>query len=108
MILDETLVKALTELKDRLSARYPGVRLVLFGSAARGDMDDESDIDVLVLTSTPLSMRAQDDIVHEAFAINLRYDTNISVLITDRQNWEYGVFLVLPLRKEIEREGIVL
>jgi uncharacterized protein len=108
MMHDAVLIKALAELKARLQALYPGVRLILFGSAARGEMDEESDVDVLVLTNESLDMRAQDRIVHEVFAINLHYDTNISVLITDRQNWEQGVFSVLPIRKAIEKEGVTL
>jgi predicted nucleotidyltransferase len=108
MIHDEVLEKALAELKERLTALYPVVRLILFGSAARGEMDEESDVDVLVLTNKPLDMKGQDAIVHEVFEINLSHDTNISVLITDLQNWEEGVFSVLPIRKEIEKEGIAL
>lgn len=108
MIDNEILDKALAELKERLTVSYPVVRLVLFGSAARGEMDAESDVDVLVLTHQPLDRKSQDDIVHEVFGINLHYDTNISVLITDLQNWDEGVFSILSIRKEIDKEGIAL
>jgi hypothetical protein len=63
---DVVLRKALTALKEQLQALYPGGRLMLFGSAARGEMDVESDVAVLGLTAKPLTMRAQDGIVHDA------------------------------------------
>ena len=99
------LQTALSQLKTKLTANYPVVRLVLFGSAVRGEMDEESDVDVLVLTSRHLNSAERNAIYDEVFAINLRYDTNVSVLVTDLQNWETGPLSVMPIREEVEREG---
>ena len=49
MIEAHRLQTTLSQLKTRLTADYPVVRLVLFGSAVRGTMDEESDVDVLVV-----------------------------------------------------------
>jgi uncharacterized protein len=99
------LQTALSQLKMRLTAAYPVVRLVLFGSAVRGTMDEESDVDVLVLTSRPLKGAERNALYDEVFALNLRYDTNVSVLVTDLQNWDTGPLSLMPLRAEVEREG---
>jgi predicted nucleotidyltransferase len=99
------LQTALSQLKTKLTADYPVVRLVLFGSAVRGAMDEESDVDVLVLTSRHLKSVERNAIYDEVFAINLRYDTNVSVLVTDLQNWETGLLSVMPIREEVEKEG---
>ena len=99
------LQTALSQLKMRLTADYPVVRLVLFGSAVRGAMDEESDVDVLVLTSRPLKSVERNAMYDEVFAINLRYDTNVSVLVTDLHNWETGPLSVMPIREEVEKEG---
>lgn len=108
MIEDKILQKALAELKERVASSYPVVRFTLFGSAARGEMDEESDVDVLILTEKPLTWKERDAISDETFRINLRYDTNISVLIVDVHNWESGPSSVMPIREEIRREGIEL
>ena len=99
---------ALSQLKTSLTANYPIVRLVLFGSVVRGTMDDESDVDVLVLTSYPLTSGERNALYDEVFAINLRHDTNVSVVVTDLQNWETGPLSVMPLREEVEKEGQLL
>ena len=96
---------ALSQLKTKLTADYPVVRLVLFGSAVRGEMDEESDVDVLVLTSRPLKSVERNAMYDEVFAINLRYDTNVSVLVTDLHNWEAGPLSVMPIREAVEKEG---
>lgn len=108
MIENETLRTALAELKERLTTSYPIVRLILFGSAVRGEMDEESDVDVLVLTARSLSGKERDAVSDEVFAVNLRYDTNISALVVDLPNWEEGPLSVMPLRQEVDREGVEL
>ncbi|MBI3756657.1 MAG: nucleotidyltransferase domain-containing protein [Deltaproteobacteria bacterium] len=96
---------ALSQLKTKLTANYPVARLVLFGSIVRGETDEESDVDVLVLTSRPLKSMERNAIYDEVFSINLHYGTNLSVLVTDVDNWEDGPLSVMPIRKEVEKEG---
>lgn len=105
MIESHILQTALSQLKMKLTVDYPVVRLVLFGSVARGDADDESDVDVLVLTARPLKSGEQNAIYDEVFTINLRYDTNLSVLVTDVANWEEGPLSMMPIRTTVEKEG---
>jgi len=100
--------RALDELRRRLMARPDVVALVLYGSAARGTADPESDQDVLVITSHALTRPVRHEITDLAFDVNLRYDTNISTLVVDRQSWETGVPSILPLHQEIIRDGVML
>lgn len=108
MVKEHVLQMALSQLKAKLSTAYPLARLILFGSAVRGEMDEESDVDVLVLTSRPLKSVERNALYDEVFAINLRYDTNLSVLVTDLPNWEAGPLSVMPIRSEVEKEGRLL
>lgn len=60
-ILEHTLTAAerriVTEFAERLRARFGNrlSRVVLFGSRARGDVTEESDIDLLVLLRIPIA-----------------------------------------------------
>ena len=81
--------------------------LRLFGSRARSEQTDESDLDVLVL------VRKKDRelcrrIVEESLEVDLAYGTNLAatILTADeyRQNQECGT----PFFRNVEREGVDL
>jgi len=80
--------------------------LVLYGSFARGQADEESDVDLLIVTGRPLTRFERHEITDVAFEVNLQYDTNFSTLVVDLKSWESGMFSVLPIRDEIIRDGI--
>jgi predicted nucleotidyltransferase len=101
--------QALNELRGILSDEFAVQALVLYGSVARGEADEESDLDLLVVTDQPLTRVARHQkITDMVFEINLRYSTNISTLVVDRNSWEVGVVSVLPLKDEILKDGICL
>jgi predicted nucleotidyltransferase len=97
---------ALREIKRRLSERSEVKALVLFGSLARGQADEESDVDLLVVTARRLTRWERHEITNVVFEVNLRYDTNFSTLVVDAESWETGIVSVLPIRDEIRRDGV--
>ena len=100
--------QALAELRRRLFAEFDVEDLILYGSAARNEADEESDIDLLVLTPEPMARPARHGITDMVFDVNLSYGTNFSTLVIDRASWEAGAVSVLPFRNEIIEEGIPL
>ncbi len=104
--MSPNLRHALKELKNHVCNKFPDAKLILFGSVVRGETGPESDVDVLIVL--PDEPRAEDrsHIIRHVFEINLRYDTNITVIIVGRENWEKGPLSVMPLKREIENEGV--
>jgi predicted nucleotidyltransferase len=100
--------QALGELRRRLFDEFDIEAVILYGSVARGEADEESDLDLLILTTDPLTRPARHEITDMVFEVNLLYGTNFSTLVVDRSSWEVGVFSVLPLREEILKDGIRL
>lgn len=100
--------QALAELRRALPAAFPVERLVLFGSVARGEADEESDTDVLVVLSQPFTRAERHEITDLVFDINLRYGTNLSTLVVDEASWEHGPVSILPIHQEILRDGVTL
>ena len=97
---------ALREIKRRLSETCEVKALVLFGSFARGQADEESDVDLLVVTARRLTRWERHEITNVVFEVNLQHDTNFSTLVVDAESWETGIASVLPIRDEISRDGV--
>ena len=98
--------KAVLEASAMLREAFPVKEVVLFGSKARGDDDEESDIDLLVLTSQPVSWNERKAINNALYEIQMKYDIIISTLITTVTEWNEGTFSVLPIHGEISDQGV--
>jgi uncharacterized protein len=85
---------------------FPVERVVLFGSKARGDDDNESDIDLLVLTRRSVPHAIKRQMTHAVFDIQLSYNVVLSMIIVPLKDWDTGVYRVLPIRQEVDREGV--
>jgi predicted nucleotidyltransferase len=106
--LSENEKLSLREIKNRLTTEFPVEELVIFGSTARNEATPESDLDLLIITSQPLSHRHKHLISDVVCGINLIHETNISILIVDRKSWDYEFWSVLPLKQEVLRDGVAL
>lgn len=100
--------QALVELRRRLYEAFDIVSLILYGSVVRGEADEESDLDLLVITRQLLTRSERHQITDVVFEVNLQYGTNFSTLVVDHHSWETGMISILPLREEILKDGIPL
>jgi uncharacterized protein len=91
-----------------LRQKFPVDRLILFGSKARGDDKADSDIDLLVLTRDEVNWRQHDEMIHSVFNLQLELGVMLSPVIIPAEEWEHGVSQALPLRKEVDREGVLV
>jgi len=106
--LAEPLHQALQTVRERIAAEFAADRIVLFGSVVRGQADEESDVDLLIVLQDPPTHQMRNRITRMILDINLEHDTNLSELIIDRQTWDHGLPSVLPIHEVIEEEGIQL
>ena len=104
----EKILKSLQAVKRRISGEYNVDRIVLFGSVARGQFDNESDVDILIVLRDLPSHRIRNRISSIILDINLEYDANLSGLVVDKKSWDDGPLSVLPIHDEVEREGILI
>lgn len=111
--MNETLLsarqtEAIRQIKAKVKNAFPVVRFVLYGSAARGDADEESDLDIMIVVSEPISRSRRHEITDIVFGVNLQHGTNFSTLVVDQDTWDTGMISVLPLKEEILKDGIRL
>jgi len=100
---------ALAEFIRWLHERYEDevVLVKLFGSKVRGDFDEESDVDLLMVVEHRDS-RLWDDVVAIETDLMLKYSIIISSLIMGHENYEWHRRHRAPLYRNVEREGIDL
>ena len=81
--------------------------VVLYGSYARGDFDDESDIDIMVRIDCPANQLDSYEDSFDMLSSRLSLDNDITVSITLRDKATFNRFMsALPFYSNIEREGI--
>jgi predicted nucleotidyltransferase len=88
-----------------LKKQFPVQGVILFGSKARGDYDEHSDIDLLLITSHSLHWKEEKAIVGTLFDIGMEYDVIFSPLFVSGDEWEDGIFTEFPIYQEITRDG---
>lgn len=103
--LDEILQRVVAESKQIFGDKL--VSVVLFGSYARGDFDEESDIDVLLLVDLPSEalIKYRADVDSLCGELLLEYGMVVSAIEKDLKTYnQYSQ--ILPFYKNIEREGV--
>lgn len=106
--MTEKLAAILAELRQRLEELYGPrlVRLVLFGSQARGDAEPGSDIDVLVVLRGPVSLGSEvERTSHLRAELSLRYNEVISCIYMDEERFRIRNG---PLLRNVRKEGIAV
>lgn len=103
--INETEQIAIQKLYSSIKEDFKVVKMVLFGSKARGDAEEYSDIDLLVLTEKIRDIRDRLKLSDIATDVSIDYGIAISCLYMNYRDWEQGN--VNPLLKQnIEKEGI--
>ena len=104
--MPDKIKKILRELKKGLTELYgPRLKAVyLFGSYARGDYNQNSDLDVMIVLDTYTSY--WNELVYSAELasdLSLEYNVAISRMIMTEEQWKQGD---LPVLRNIRAEGV--
>jgi predicted nucleotidyltransferase len=94
-------IKALVKKQDKEA------QVLLFGSRARGDSENESDWDILVLTDKNSDELNNLLIKEFLYQIEMPYHVVISAIVKNKHEW-YDHYAVTPLFDSIQKEGILL
>lgn len=84
-------------------------KVILYGSYARGDFQENSDVDVMVLVKiSPEEIeKIEESIFDLAFDIEMEHGIHISPIIKNEEQFEYWVD-VLPFYRNVRNEGVEL
>lgn len=84
-------------------------KVIVYGSYARGDFNENSDVDIMVLTSRPEEeiKPVEYELYDVAFDFLMKYTIDISVIVKNKDHFNYWLE-ALPFYDNVEREGIVI
>jgi len=83
------------------------INMVLFGSMARGDYHDESDVDVAIIVRG-LTRKLKSQILDEVAKLELEHHMPVSVLVLSDEEFNRLKKRERRIALDIEREGIPL
>jgi predicted nucleotidyltransferase len=81
--------------------------VILFGSHARGDYNEESDIDLMIIVDmdNEEARKYEHDLYHAASEIVMKYDTLIIPMLRTKSDYDFRKVRSF-FYQEIEREGV--
>ena len=106
-ILDEVTRQVAQEARRQLGDKLD--KVILYGSYARGDYDEESDIDIMVLADIAAEERWQANrALSRALGwLDLEHDVLISINVTDCTTF-YKYLDALPFYGNVRKDGVEL
>ena len=103
-----TLLEQYTEILKEIYGKHLKA-VILYGSYARGDYNEHSDVDIMILTTLTDEEieEVETEIFDLAFDFQMDYDIDISVVIQNKERFNYWLG-ALPFYNNVQKEGIVL
>jgi predicted nucleotidyltransferase len=98
--------KLLDEIKKRVLQTEPDAKVILYGSYARGDANEESDLDLLILVDRDvLSYQDKVKITRPLYSLEVETGQIISPLVKTKHTWE-DKYYYTSLYFNIQKEGM--
>lgn len=84
-------------------------KVIVYGSYARGDYQENSDVDVMILVDLTVEeiKKIENEIYDLAFDIEMNRGIDISPIIKNEKQYEYWVD-TLPFYRNVRKEGVVI
>lgn len=96
---------SILEAARALKSELPVSRVILFGSKACGTGDVYSDIDLLVLTSCPVTTSLRGKVSERLAEISLENDVALTSIVVSERDWSDGLIHYMLIHREVERDG---
>lgn len=98
----------LLSIKSSVKTIDPEATVILYGSFARGDHNENSDIDILILIDKDnLSREDKKRIKYPLYDIEFETGRIISPLVVSRNDWE-SRHRITPFYDNVKKEGVML
>ena len=101
------LARYVTEVQKIYGTHLKSV--ILYGSYARGDFTQESDVDIMVLVDLPADKMDEysDALAEVDYEYNVNYDIWMMPVVKNVEHFNYWV-AAYPFYSNVQREGVIL
>ncbi|MFB0544381.1 MAG: nucleotidyltransferase family protein [Asgard group archaeon] len=106
MITEKEVSKKLRRILDELGVEYS--KILLFGSRARSDFDEESDWDFLIILKKSVDLEEKKELWHKIYKKFHEYFPFVSVdiILKDVESFENEKTIVNTVSNEVYLEGV--
>ena len=94
--------------KEAITDVVPDATVILYGSRARGDAGEYSDYDIMVIVNQTVNMALKERILDNIFPLELETGAVLTYIVHNKEKWDSPLYRVIPLHKNVERDGIIL
>jgi predicted nucleotidyltransferase len=98
----------LREIRNTVITSYPEAVFYFFGSRARGEGTRQSDLDLLILLEEEITTSVEERIGRLIYDVELSHEVVVNSIILSKYQWNSPLYLHMPFRQAVEREGIAL
>ena len=104
MKLSQKENRALAKLAKALRTRFKAEKIILYGSAVRDELDEGSDIDIMIVLPE-VNWNIEKDIIQMCFDTELECERVFSVVCYSTDELEHNPLRSSPLVLNVHKEG---
>jgi predicted nucleotidyltransferase len=101
-------VELLKRCKQAIRQVVPDADVILYGSRARGDANEYSDYDILIIVDVSVDMALEEKILDNIYPLELETCQVLTFIVYSEQEWNSPLYRAMPLHKNVDREGVLL
>ncbi len=100
--------RLLNSVRAKVHSIVPDADIILYGSKARAKAGLESDWDFLILLDQEPDRRVVAELRDQLYELELENDIVLSAIVRSRHQWDSDLYSILPFKKAVEHDGVVL